>query len=149
MKKKEVQVSRKIIKEDRIAICPQFGCSYLKKVKPLKFGFIGFHKYPKCPEHKLSLIFIEEFVGDFLCSVIACLFDIENSIPKGLIKVIKNRPQDEIKDFINGWLYCISIGRGAPFVSTYIDGLSRAYMKLLSKKQRKVLESEKNEKKEK
>ena len=41
------QVSRKTLEEDRIAICPTFGCKSIKRVKPLKIRFIGFGKNPK------------------------------------------------------------------------------------------------------
>ena len=149
MRKREEQVSRKTLKEERIAICPQFGCSRVKKVKPLKFGFLGFHKYPKCSKHKIPLVFMDEFVGEFLNAVNACLFDMTNPLPEDVMSMIKTRSQEEKKAFINGWMYCSSIGRGAQMVSTYMDGLSRAYLKLLSKKQRKALEGEKSEKKEK
>jgi hypothetical protein len=45
------QANRKSLEEDRIAICPKFGCEKLTRVKPLKFGFFGFNKYPKCKKH--------------------------------------------------------------------------------------------------
>ena len=45
------KVSRKTVREDRVAICPNFGCEYMKRVKPLKFRFIGFGKFPKCKKH--------------------------------------------------------------------------------------------------
>jgi len=54
--------NRITVKERRIAICPHFGCSYLKKAKPLKFGILGLHKYPKCSKHGLPLVFIDEFI---------------------------------------------------------------------------------------
>lgn len=133
------------MKEDRIAICPHFGCSHVAKVKPLKFGIFGFRKYPRCSRHKTPLVFIEEFVGNFLHAVNACLFDMQHCIPEDLMNLIKTRPQEERKTFLNGWLYCMSLGRGARIVPNYLNGLSRAYMKLLSKKQRKALEGEKRE----
>ena len=54
----ENQASRKGLEGDRIAVCPRFGCKTLEKIKPLKFGLIGFNKYPKCPEHKHPLVFV-------------------------------------------------------------------------------------------
>jgi len=138
------QVSRKTLNDDRIAICPQFGCRSLEKVKPLKFGLLGFRRYPKCPKHKIALIFVDEFIGDFLCAVKACLFDFSSIPPKNLIHLIKTKFPNELIAFINGWMYCIPIGRGAQIVSQYMDGLSRAYMKLLSRKQRKALKNEKS-----
>ena len=144
MIKGESQVSRKTANEDRIAICPQFGCSHLEKVKPLKFGVLGFRKYPKCSKHKIPLIFVDEFIGDFLCAVNACLFDFSSIPPKNLRNLIKTKFPNELITFINGWMYCNPIGRGAQIVSQYMDGLSRAYMKLLSWKQRKALKNEKS-----
>jgi hypothetical protein len=122
------QVSRKTLKEDRIAICPQFGCKTLKRVKPLKLGFLGFQKYPKCSKHKTPLIFIEEFIGGFLNAVNACLFDFSSLPPKSLINMIQKKIPQELSTFINGWMYCSPIGRGAQIVSNYMDGLSRAYI---------------------
>jgi hypothetical protein len=143
----ERQVSRKALNEDRIAICPQFGCKHLEKVKPLKFGIIGFRKYPKCSKHKNHLVFVDEFIGNFIHAVNACLFDNSSLPPENLIRLIKIEALDELKNFINGWIYCNPIGRGAQIVSQYMDGLSRAYMKLLSRKQRKVLKNTKSSKK--
>lgn len=147
MIKGDNQVSRKTVNEDRIAICPHFGCKHLEKVKPLKFGFLGFRKYPKCSKHKIPLIFINEFIGDFLHAVIACLFDLSSVPPKNLRSVIKKKIPNEQKSFINGWMFCNPIGRGAQIVSQYMDGLSRGYMRLLSWKQRKALKNEKSSKK--
>jgi len=144
MIKGESQVSRKTVNEDRIAICPQFGCKHLEKVKPLKFGFLGFRKYPKCSKHKIHLIFVDEFIGDFLHAVNACLFDLSSLPPENLRSVIKKKTPNELITFINGWMYCNPIGRGAQIVSQYMDGLSRGYMRLLSWKQRKALKNEKS-----
>ena len=146
MIKKEGQVSRKTVKEDRIAICPQFGCTHLKKVKPLKFGFLGFRKYPKCSKHKFPLVFVDEFIGNFLHAVNACLFDTSSLPPEDLISLIKTCAPESLKSFVNGWMYCNPIGRGAQIVSNYMDGLSRGYMKLLSRKQKKALQNEKRSK---
>ncbi len=144
---KEGQVSRKTAKEDRIAICPHFGCTHLEKVKPLKFGFFGFRKYPKCSKHKSPLVFVDEFVANFLHAVNTCLFDISSLPPENLTSLIKTRAPNGLKDFVNGWMYCNPIGRGAQIVSNCMDGLSRGYMKLLSKKQRKTLLDERSSKK--
>jgi hypothetical protein len=139
MIKGESHVSRKTVNEDRIAICPQFGCTHLEKVKPLKFGILGFRIYPKCSKHKIPLIFVDEFIGDFLYAVNACLFDFSSIPPKNLGNLIKTKFPNELITFINGWMYCNPIGRGAQIVSQYMDGLSRAYMK-----QRKALKNEKS-----
>ena len=147
MIKKNGQVSRKTLNEDRIAICPYFGCPYLKKVKPLKFGVLGFRKYPKCSKHKIPLVFVDEFIGNFFHAVRACLYDRSSLPPEQLINVIKTRMPNELKAFIIGWLYCNPIGRGAKIVSNYMDSLSRGYMKSLSRKQRKSLTNERNPKK--
>jgi len=146
MIKGESQVSRKMVKEDRIAICPQIGCIHLEKVKPLKLGILGFRKYPKCSNHKIPLVFVEEFIENFFDAVNACLFDNSSLPPVTLINLIKAEAPDELMAFINGWMYCNPIGRGAQVVSQYIDGLSRAYMKLLNRKQKKALNNEKNSK---
>ena len=37
-------VSRKTTREDRVAICPNFGCEFMIRVKPLKLRFFGFGK---------------------------------------------------------------------------------------------------------
>ncbi|MBA7630707.1 hypothetical protein ES703_38231 [subsurface metagenome] len=147
MIKGESQVSRKTVNENRIAICPQFGCKHLEKVKPLKFGVLGFRKYPKCSKHKSPLVFVDEFIGGFLYAVNACLFDMSSLPPENLRSLIKKKVPNELTTFINGWMYCNPIGRGAQIVSQYMDGISRGYMKLLSKKQRKALKNEKSSKK--
>ena len=134
MIKKEGQVSRKSVKEDRIAICPHIGCTHLEKVKPLKFGFLGFRKYLICSKHKISLVFVDNFIGNFFHAVNACLFDISCLPPEDLINMIKTRAPDGLRTFLNGWIYSNPIGRGAQIVSNYIDGLSRCYIKLLSRK---------------
>lgn len=146
MIKKEGRVSRKTVKEARIAICPQFGCTYLEKVKPLKYSFIGFRKYPKCSKHKFPLVFVEEFIDDFIHAINACLFDISSLPPEDLTRLIKRKAPDDLDAFFNGWMYCNPIGRGAQIVSNYMDGLLRGFMKLLSRKQRKLLENEKSSK---
>jgi len=147
MIKSETKVSRKTLNEDRIAICPQFRCTYLEKVRPLKFAILGFRKYPKCSKHKIPLVFVDEFVGNFIKAVNACLFDISSLPPENLSSLIKLEAPYELKSFINGWMYCNPIGRGAQIVSQYMNGLSRSYIKLLSRKQRKDLNSKKSSKK--
>jgi len=140
------EANRITVKELRIALCPHFGCSYLKKVKPLKFGLMGLHKYPKCSKHGLPLVFIDEFIGNFITSVNACLYDKGGLPPEKLTSVIKIVSPDDLKSFINGWMHCNPIGRGAQLVSQYLDGLSKAYMKLLSRKQKKSLQNKPNNK---
>ena len=139
-------VSRKMLKEERIAICSHFGCGTIKKVKPLKFGSMGFRKYPKCSKHKLSLVFVDEFIEQFISSVNSCLFDISSLPPKDLVNSVTKDAPEELKLFINVWMYCSPIGRGAQVVSKYLDGLSKAYIKLLSRKQRKVIKGGKKSK---
>lgn len=136
------QASRKVVDEDRIAVCPHFGCMHLKKVKPLKFGVLGFRKYPKCSKHKIPLVFVDEFIGNFLYAVNACLFDRASLPPEGLLRLIKTKIPNDLKSFINGWMYCIPIGRGTQIISQYMDGLSRGYIKLLSRKQQKMLQGD-------
>jgi len=147
MIKNDIKISRKTINEDQIAICPNFGCSYLKRVKPLKLGFLGFHKYPKCPKHKFSLVFIDEFVGDFLQAVNACLFDASSTPPSSLLHLIMKSGKNEFRQLINIWMYSNPIGRGSQLVSKYMGGLSKSYMKELSRKQKRYLKGEKSSKK--
>lgn len=141
------EVNRKNVKKDRIAICPKFGCKYLEKIKPLKFGVFGFRKYPKCPLHELSLVFIDEFIENFIQAVNACLFDISGLPPKTLLKSIMEKTPNEIMNVIKGWIFCNPIGRGAQIVSEYMDGLSRSYIKLLNRKQRKSVQDQETSKK--
>ena len=54
MIEKYSNVNRKGLQQERIAICPNFECTYMKKVKPLIFGILGFHKYPTCSKTLLS-----------------------------------------------------------------------------------------------
>jgi hypothetical protein len=133
------QVTRKAVGEDRIAICPKFGCEIIKKIKPLKFGFIGFGKNPKCKRHNIPLVYVDERIGEFVDGALACLFDIAGLPPKELLLLINSKFSDNLEPFIQGWIYCIVIGRGAPIISQYIDSISKAYLKQLTRKQIKVL----------
>jgi hypothetical protein len=135
-----------MLKEERIAICSHFGCGTIKKVKPLKFRSLGFRKYPKCSKHKLSLVFVDEFIEQFISSVNSCLFDISSLPPKDLVNYISKDAPEELKLFINVWMYCSPIGRGAQVVSRYLDGLSKGYIKLLSRKQRNAIQGGKKNK---
>ena len=137
------QASRKAVEVDRIAICPHFGCYHLKKIKSLKFGGFGFGKYPKCSKHRLHLVFVDEFIAHFFRAIIACFFDKESAPPEQILNALKTRVPDDLKHLINAWMYCISIGKGAQIISRYMNGLSRGYMKVLSRKQRKLLRGEK------
>ena len=139
MIEKYSQANRKIVGEDRVAICPHFGCKNMEKVKPLKFGILGFRKYPICSKHKLSLVFVDEFIENFLQAVNACLYDLSSLPPASLTTLIKKNAPDDLQAFINGWLDSNPLGRGAQIVSQYMDGLSKSYMKLLSRKQKKSL----------
>ena len=107
-------VSRKTVWEDRVAICPIFGCEYMIRVKPLKFRFLGFGKYPKCKKHHLPLVYIDERIGDFVDAALACLFDKAGLPPTELLEGVKTQFPDEITSFVEGWVYCITVGRGLP-----------------------------------
>jgi hypothetical protein len=133
------QVSRKSVGEDRVAICPDFGCEYITRVKPLKLRFLGFGKHPKCKKHHIPLVYIDDRIGDFVDAALACLFDKAGLPPSELIEDVKSKFPDELKSFVEGWVYCITIGRGAPVVSRYMDTISNAYLKQLTKKQIKAL----------
>jgi hypothetical protein len=89
------------VDEDRIAICPHFGCKYLKKIKPLKFGGLGFGKYPKCSKHRLPLVFADEFIENFFHAVIVCLFDKESLPPEQILISFKTRVPYDSKHLIN------------------------------------------------
>ncbi len=132
-------VSRKALEEDRIAICPIFGCESLTRVKPLKFGFLGFGKYPKCKEHKKPLVYIDERIGDFVDAALSCLFDVSSLPSKNLLSVIWDEIPEELDAFIKLWISCITIGRGASIISRYMDSISNSYLKHLSKKQIKSI----------
>lgn len=139
-------VSRKVVEEDRIAICPQFGCDYMKRVKPLKFGFFGFGKYPKCKTHHLPLVYVDERIGEFVDGALACLFDKAGLPPNDLLEMVASHYRDESDSFVHGWVYCVTTGRGAPIVSRYLDSISKAYMKNLNRKQVKEIMKDGNNK---
>ncbi len=104
-------VSRKTVGEDRVAICPNFGCEHMTRVKPLKFRFLGFDKYPKCKIHHIPLVYVDERIGDFVDAALACLFDKAGLPPSALLEGVKSKFPDEISSFIEGWVYCITVGR--------------------------------------
>lgn len=139
-------VSRKIVGEDRIAICPQFGCDYMRRVKPLKFGFLGFGKNPKCKIHHLPLVYVDERIGEFVDGALACLFDKAGLPPSDLLELVVSHYHDELDPFIYGWVYCVTTGRGAPIVSRYLDSISKVYMKNLNRKQVKAIMKDRNKK---
>jgi len=132
-------VSRKTVGEDRVAICPNFGCEYMTRVIPLKFRFLGFGKYPKCKKHHIPLVYIDERIGDFVDAALACLFDKGGLPPSELFEGVKSRFSHELESFVEGWVYSITVGRGAPIVSRYMDAISNVYLKQLTKKQIKTL----------
>lgn len=137
-----LRVSRKDVGEDRIAICPIFGCEYMKRVKPLRYGFFGFCKYPKCKKHHVPLVYIDERIGEFVNGALACLFDKAGLPPRDLLLIVASKYPDEMQSFVHGWVYCITTGRGAPIVSHYLDSISKAYLKKLNRKQVEVLQKE-------
>jgi hypothetical protein len=55
---------------------------------------------------------------------------------------IKLNFSNELETFVKGWVYSITVGRGAPIVSRYMDTISNAYLKQLTKKQLKALKRE-------
>ncbi|MHA1894128.1 MAG: hypothetical protein ACTSX4_06485, partial [Candidatus Helarchaeota archaeon] len=124
--------------EDRVAICPNFGCEYMTRVKPLKFRFLGFGKHPKCKKHRIPLVYVDERIGDFMDGALACLFDKAGLPPSELLEDVKSKFPEEFNSFIEGWMYCITAGRGATIVSRYMDTISNAYLKQLTKKQIKA-----------
>ena len=139
-------VSRKVVGEDHIAICPQFGCAYMKRVKPFKFGFLGFGKYPKCKTHHLPLVYVDERIEEFVDGALACLFDKAGLPPNDLLELVVSHYHDELEPFVHGWVYCVTTGRGAPIMSRYLDSISKAYMKNLNRKQVKAIMKDGNKK---
>ena len=73
-------VSRKDTKEDRVAICPEYGCEYMTRVKPLKFRFFNFGNHPRCKKHHLSLVYVDEMIGNFTDGVLACFLINQDSL---------------------------------------------------------------------
>jgi hypothetical protein len=132
-------VSRKTVGENRVAICPNFGCEYMTRVKPLKLRFLSFGKYPKCKKHRIPLVYIDERIGDFVDGALACFFDKAGLPPSELLESVKSRVPNELESFLKEWIYCITVGRGAPIVSRYMDAISNGYLKQLTKKQVKAL----------
>ncbi len=139
-------VSRKTVEEDRVAVCPNFGCEFMTRVKPLKLKFLGFSKHPKCKKHHIPLVYIDERIGDFVDAALVCLFDKAGLPPRELLEGVKSKFPNEITSFIEGWVYSITVGRGAPIVSRYMDAVSNAYLKQLTKKQIKSLKKGNNSK---
>lgn len=137
-------VSRKTVGEDRVAICPNFGCEYMTRVKPLKLRFLGFGKHPKCKKHYIPLVYVNERIGDFVDAALACFFDKAGLPPSELLEGVKSKFPIELESFVKGWIYCIKLGRGAPIVSRYMDAISNGYLKQLTKKQVKALKKGKN-----
>jgi len=136
-------VSRKTTNEDRIAICPRLGCEAIKRVKPLKLGFLGFGKYPKCKQHHLPLVYVDERIGEIVDASLACLFDKSGLPPKELLTIVNDKFPKELNSFINSWVYCITIGRGAKIISVYMDTITKSYLKQITKKQLKALKDDK------
>ena len=132
-------VSRKTVGEDRVAICPNFGCEFITRVKPLKLRFLGIGKYPKCKKHHIPLVYVDERIGVFVDAALACFFDKAGLPPSELFEDVKSRFPNELEAFLMGWIYCITVGRGAPIVSRYIDAISNGYLKQLTMKQIKAL----------
>ncbi|MBD3254152.1 MAG: hypothetical protein GF383_03625 [Candidatus Lokiarchaeota archaeon] len=133
------EVSRKALKQDRVAMCPCFGCKIMKRVKPLKFGFFGFGRHSKCKVHRIPLVYLDEKIRDVVSGALACLFDKAGLPPKELINLVKEKFPANLKAFVNAWVYSITIGRGAPIASCYLDAIASAYMSNLTKKQVKTL----------
>ena len=109
-------VSRKTVGEDRIAICPEFGCEFMTRVKPLKLRFFGFGKYPKCKKHHIPLVYVDESIGDFVNAALACLFDKAGLPPSELLESVKSKFPEEFNSFIEGWVYCITERKTQQFV---------------------------------
>lgn len=132
--------NRKTLEHVRIAICPIYGCKIKKKLKPLKFGFFGFSKHPHCSYHQRSLVYVDELVEEFFSACSSCLFDRSALPPSSLLEQIKLKDSEYIPQFIDAWIYCNSTGRNGSVISNYVDGLSRGYISLLSRKEKKAVD---------
>jgi len=93
-------VSRKTVGENRVAICPNFGCEYMTRVKPLKLRFLSFGKYPKCKKHRIPLVYINERIGDFVDGALACFFDKAGLPSSELLEGVKLRFPNELESFL-------------------------------------------------
>ena len=131
--------NRKTVGHDRIAICPIYGCETKMKLKPLKFGLFGFSKRPRCSQHQRSLVYVDELSEEFFSACASCLFDRSALPPSNLLEQVKSKDSGHIPEFIDAWIYCSSTGRNGRVISNYVDGLSRAYMALLSRKEKKAI----------
>jgi len=100
---------------------------------------LGFGKYPKCKKHHIPLVYLDERIGDFVDAALACLLDKAGLPPSELLASVKSKFLDELNLFVQGWVYCITVGRGASIVSHYMDTISNTYLKQLTKKQIKTL----------
>jgi len=100
---------------------------------------LGFGKYPKCKKHHIPLVYVDERIGDFVDAALACLLDKAGLPPSELLASVKSKFLDELNLFVQGWVYCITVGRGASIVSHYMDTISNTYLKQLTKKQIKTL----------
>jgi len=74
----------------------------------------------------------------------ACLFDKSGLPPKALLTLIKEKCPKELNAFINDWIYCITIGRGAKIIARYMRTIAYSYLKRITKKQLKALKEDKN-----
>ena len=140
MNEKLLVANRKTVEHDRIAICPIYGCDMKKKLKPLKFGLFGFSKHPMCSRHQRSLVYADELVEEFFSACTSCLFDRSALPPSSLLEQLRLKDSEYIPYFIDAWIYCSSTGRNGRVISNYVDGLSRGYMSLLSRKEKKAVD---------
>jgi len=140
MNEKLRAANRKTVEHNRIAICPIYGCETKKKVKPLKFGLFGFSKHPCCSSHQRPLVYIDELTEQFFSACTSCLFDKSALPPSDLLEQIHSKDQGYTSAFIDAWIYCSNTGRNGRVISSYVDGLSRGYMSLLSRKEKNAVQ---------
>ena len=139
MNEKLRAANRKTVGQDRIAICPMYGCDVKKKLKPLKFGLFGFSKRPHCSQHQCSLVYVDELAEEFFSACTSCLFDRSALPPASLLEQLKLNDAGYVSEIIDAWIYCSSTGRNGRAISNYVDGLTRGYMSLLSRKEKKAV----------
>ena len=78
-------------------------------------------------------------IGNIIDGALACFFDKSGLPSVELLEEIHSKFPQELEPFIKGWVYCITVGRGAPIVSRYMDAISNGYIKQLTQKQKKSL----------
>jgi hypothetical protein len=88
------------------------------------------------------LVFVDELAANFMNATIACLYDTAGLPPQDLFREVKTQAPAHYSIFLHNWLYSLPNGRGGQIASRYMEGLSRTYLKRLSRKKRKAVLSQ-------